>query len=121
MISQQNQRVWTARHVYSLVLTIFKVCYSLKYLPQLLRQLGLSYYKAVHLLVKRDNEARRKWIQETLPALYADYLERLKEQTAWLHLSLYLFNLYVKEETFLDIYIWLMIPIWNEVGPSLPV
>ena len=75
MISQQNQRVWTARHAYLLWLTLFKVCYSVKYLPQLLRQLGLSYHKAVHLLVKRDNEARCKWIQETLPILYADYLQ----------------------------------------------
>ncbi|MCK6624656.1 MAG: IS630 family transposase [Anaerolineae bacterium] len=75
MIGQQNQRVWTVRHVYWLLLTIFKVCYSVKYLPQLLRHLGLSYHKAVHLLVKRDNEARCQWIQETLPALYADYLQ----------------------------------------------
>jgi transposase len=75
MISQHNQRVWTARHVYLLLLTVFKVCYSVKYLPQLLRQLGLSYHKAVQVLVKRDNEARRQWIQETLPNLYATYLQ----------------------------------------------
>ena len=31
MMSQQNQRVWTAHHVYWLVLTVFKVCYSVKY------------------------------------------------------------------------------------------
>jgi transposase len=49
------------------------VGYAVKYLPQLLRRLGLSYHKAVHWLVKRDNEARRKWIQQTLPGLYADY------------------------------------------------
>lgn len=75
MISQQNQRVWTARHVYVQILLLFSVTYAVHYLPQLLRRLGLSYHKAVHLLVKRDNEARHKWIQQTLPALYRDYLE----------------------------------------------
>ena len=73
MITTQTQRVWTARHVYLLLLSLFSVGYAVKYLPQLLRRLGLSYHKAVHWLVKRDNEARRKWIQQTLPGLYADY------------------------------------------------
>ena len=52
---------------------------SVGYLPELLRKLGFivpqkSYQKAVHLLVKRDTEKRRIWIQSRLPAIYADYL-----------------------------------------------
>ena len=71
MITQDNQRVWTARHIYLLIKTTFSVTYSSKYLPELLRALGLSYHKAVHILAKKNAEKRQKWIQETLPALYA--------------------------------------------------
>jgi len=75
MISEQNQRVWTARHVYVLLITLFRVGYAVKYLPQVLQRLGMSYHKAMHWLVKRDNEARQTWLQQTLPALYADYVQ----------------------------------------------
>lgn len=34
--------------------------------------IGLSFHKAVHTLIQRDNEKRKKWIQETLLELYAD-------------------------------------------------
>src|SRR6266571_8791085 len=71
LIVTQNQRVWTARHVCVLITLLISVRYAVRYIPQLLRRLGLSYHKAVHTLVKKDTEARRKWIQTTLPALYA--------------------------------------------------
>lgn len=74
MISKQKERVWTARHVLAVLQTVFAVSFSHKYLPQLLRKLGLSFHKAVHVLIKRDDEKRREWIQKTLPALYADAL-----------------------------------------------
>ncbi len=57
-----------------LILTSFSVLYSVKYLPQLLAQLGLSYHKAIHILTRRNQEVRRSWIQETLPELYAEKL-----------------------------------------------
>lgn len=72
MIVAQSQRVWTARHVFVLLTSVFCVCYSVGYLPELLRSLGLSFHKAVHALVKKDNEKRRVWIQETILDLYAD-------------------------------------------------
>jgi len=75
IIVTQNQRVWTARHVFVVLATTFQVVYAVKYIPELLRRLGLSFHKAIHELVKRNNEARRKWIQETLPALYADKIK----------------------------------------------
>jgi transposase len=75
IIVTQSQRVWTARHVYVVLATTFQVVYAVKYIPELLRGLGLSFHKASHELARRNNEARRKWIQETLPALYADKIK----------------------------------------------
>jgi transposase len=72
MIKEQNQRIWVARHVGVLLTTVFHVCYSVRYLPEFLRKLGLSFHKAVHTLIQRDNEKRKKWIQETILELYAD-------------------------------------------------
>jgi len=75
LITSQNQRVWTARHVFRLIATTFGVLYSVKYIPELLRGLGLSYQKAVHTLIRRNHEARQQWLYETLPGLYADKLQ----------------------------------------------
>jgi transposase len=75
LITAQNQRVWTARHVYVLLTLQWHVTYSVRYLPQFLRHLGLSYHKAVHTLFKRDNAQRKHWIQTILPGLYADKLK----------------------------------------------
>lgn len=72
MIVTQKQRVWTARHVSVLLQTVFGVVLSVKYLPQWLGRLGLSFHKAVHVLERKNNEKRREWIQTTLPTLYAD-------------------------------------------------
>jgi len=71
IIEKQNQRIWVARHVYVLLVTTFGVVYAVKYIPQLLDRIGLSYNKAVHNLIKKDNEKRRKWIQEKLPEIYS--------------------------------------------------
>lgn len=70
-IAAENQRVWTARHVYFTLVTVYAVCYSVKYLPQFLRRLGLSFHKAMHELSRRDSEKRREWIQTRLPVIYA--------------------------------------------------
>lgn len=75
MIIGQKKQVWTARRVLVALQTVFGIAYSLKYLPQWLRSMGLSFHKAVHVLMKRDDEKRRAWIQKTLPALYAAALK----------------------------------------------
>ena len=75
LITTQNQRVWTARHVSVLITLLWHVSYSVRYLPQLLRHLGLSYHKAVHTLFKKDTEQRKHWIQTILPSLYADKIK----------------------------------------------
>ncbi|MBF0351393.1 MAG: IS630 family transposase [SAR324 cluster bacterium] len=70
MMDSQNQRIWVARHVYGAINTMCSVVYSVKYLPEFLRKLGLSFHKAVLNLVKKDSEKRRAWIQEKLPEIY---------------------------------------------------
>ncbi len=71
LIEQDNQRVWTARHVWVTLMAMFSVCYSVKYLPELLRKLGLSFHKAVHELIRKNTEKRREWVQTKLPAIFA--------------------------------------------------
>ena len=71
LIEQDNQRVWTARHVGLTVMALFSVCYSVKYLPEWLRKLGLSFHKAVHELIRKNTEKRREWVQTKLPAIFA--------------------------------------------------
>lgn len=68
-IQESNQRVWVARHVAVLIQTLFGVLYSVGYLPQLLKKLGLSFHKAETTLIKRDSEKCRVWIQEILPEI----------------------------------------------------
>jgi transposase len=71
MIAKQNQRVWVARHIYEWLSITCRVFYSVRYLPEFLRNLGLSFHKAVHTLIRRDNEKRKQWMQKTILALYA--------------------------------------------------
>jgi len=75
LMERDNQRVWTARHVWLALMAMFAVCYSVKYLPEWLRQLGLSFHKAVHALIRKNTDKRREWIQATLPAIYADVIQ----------------------------------------------
>ena len=76
MIEEQKERVWVARHVYVLLVSVFGVIYSVKYIPELLKKLGLSFHKSIHNLIKKDNEKRREWIQEKLPKIYRKKLEQ---------------------------------------------
>lgn len=70
MIETDNQRVWVARHIYQFLIVTFGITYSVKYLPEFLRGIGLSFHKTVHILIKRNNEKRREWIQKKLPEIY---------------------------------------------------
>ncbi len=75
MIEEDNQRVWVARHVYEALVRLFGVVYSVKYIPEVLKKLGLSFHKAVHYLARRDSEKRRVWIQEKLPKIYQEHIK----------------------------------------------
>jgi len=74
-IKADQERVWSARHVFEWIVTMFSVFYSVKYLPELLRHIGLSFHKAIHYLVKRNEEKRAKWIKDKLPEIYAEYIK----------------------------------------------
>jgi transposase len=75
MIEEDNQRVWVARHVYQALVRLFGVVYSVKYLPEVLKKLGLSFHKAVHYLARRDSQKRKEWIQERLPKIYQEHIK----------------------------------------------
>jgi len=75
IVTRHQEQVWTARHVSVLLEAVFLVSYAPKYIPALLRSLGLSYHKAMHYLVKKNEGQRKKWIQETLPALHAKVVQ----------------------------------------------
>lgn len=74
-IVEDKERVWVARHVLNTIMILFSVAYSVSYLPQLLRKLGLSFHKAVHYLERRNPEKRREWIQERLPKIYERHIK----------------------------------------------
>ncbi len=74
-ITEHKEQVWTARRILNMIICLYGVVFSVKYLPELLRQIGLSFHKAVHLLFRKNEEKRRKWIQETLPKLYKDKIK----------------------------------------------
>ena len=69
-MQKDRQRVWVARHVLVLLQTLFGVVYSVGYLPELLRALGMSFRKAQAFLDRRDSEKRRAWLQEKLPEIF---------------------------------------------------
>jgi len=75
-VKEDHERVWVARHICGLILIMFSVIYSVKYLPALLTKMGLSFHKAVHYLVKRKEEKRAQWIKEKLPAIYAEHIKQ---------------------------------------------
>ena len=75
MIEKDQERVWVARHVYEMIVSIFSVIYSIKYLPELLRKIGLSFHKAVHYLVKKNEEKRSEWIKNQLPKIYEEHIK----------------------------------------------
>ena len=62
-------------------MSLFGVVFSVKYLPELLRRLGLSWQKAMHQLVQRDERKRRQWLEERLP----EYEKQLKLATNGKH------------------------------------
>ena len=75
VITEDQERVWVARHIYQLIVSLFSILYSVKYLPELLKKIDLSFHKAVHYLVKKNEEKRSAWIKEKLPAIYAEHIK----------------------------------------------
>lgn len=74
-ILADQERVWVARHIHTLIVVVFSVIYSVKYIPELLKKINLSFHKAVHYLVKKNEEKRSEWIKKTLPEIYAEHIQ----------------------------------------------
>ena len=74
-ITEHKEQGWTARRILNMIICLYGVAFSVKYLPEVLRQIGLSFHKAAHFLYRKNEEKRRKWIQETLPELYKDKIK----------------------------------------------
>lgn len=60
---------WRTPMIQYLIEKKFKISYSVKYLSELLHNMGLSYQKAAFVAAKRDEELRVEWLQEIWPKI----------------------------------------------------
>jgi hypothetical protein len=56
IIAEDNQRVWVARHVYILIISVFGLIFSVRYIPELLRSIVTAQIPPLSL---RLRSARR--------------------------------------------------------------
>lgn len=62
---------WRSPMIQHIIYEKFGVFYSVHYISQLLRNMGFSYQKARFVSDHLDEEARKKWLQETWPEILA--------------------------------------------------
>jgi transposase len=62
---------WNAAMIADLIKQLFNVIFSIKYLPQLLKRLRLSYQKAKFKAAKADPKKRQIWLDKTWPKILA--------------------------------------------------
>lgn len=60
---------WNSAMIAELITRLYKVEYSKKYIPELMKRLGMSYQKAKFELNKAEPKARKKWLEEDWPKL----------------------------------------------------
>ena len=75
VIKQDNQRVWVARHICCLIMNTLSIFYSVKYIPELMKKINYSFHKAIHYLVRKNEEKRAKWLKDKLPEIYREHIE----------------------------------------------
>lgn len=75
IVQEDNERVWVARHFCTTIYITFSVAYSVKYLPEVLKRAGLSFHKAIHYLIKKNETKRSEWIKEKLPKIYEQHIK----------------------------------------------
>ena len=63
--------IWTSAMVKELIEKKYKVSYHVRYVPELLKSLGLSYQKAKFTPDKDRSEEKKVWREETWPSLLA--------------------------------------------------
>src|SRR5664280_162044 len=65
--------IWNSAMIAEVIWLKFEVRYNVNYLSSLLKKLGLSYQKARFISDRQEEEAyqvaRKKWLEETLPAI----------------------------------------------------
>lgn len=65
--------IWNSAMIAEVIWLKFEVRYNLNYLSSLLKKLGFSYQKARFISDRQEEEvyqvARKKWLEETLPAI----------------------------------------------------
>jgi transposase len=71
---------WRSPMIQELIYTRFGVFYSVKYIAQLLRNMGFSFQKAKFESDHLDEEKRKEWIKKTFP----DILAEAKKKNAYL-------------------------------------
>jgi len=62
---------WNSAMVLALIKKLFKISFSVKYLPELLHRIGLSYQKAKFLASKADATKRADWKTKIWPKILA--------------------------------------------------
>jgi len=62
---------WRSPMIQTLIHEQFGVFYSVAYIAQLLKNIGLSFQKAKFVAADRDEKARARWIKETWPEIQA--------------------------------------------------
>ncbi len=70
---------WRSPMIQEFILSEFGVFYSVKYIAELLKNMGFSYQKAKFVAANQDEEARTQWLRETWPTL----LKRAKKQASY--------------------------------------
>ena len=74
--------IWNCAMIAQLIFLKFSVQFNLNYLPTLLKNIGLSYQKARFISDRQNEEkyeeARKEWLEETLPEL----IKKAKEENA---------------------------------------
>lgn len=63
---------WRSPMIQELVLDRFGVLYSVKYISQLLKNMGFSFQKARFVSDHPDKEKRKEWIEKKFPEILAD-------------------------------------------------
>jgi transposase len=74
--------IWNSAMIAEVIWLKFGVRYNVNYLSSLLKKLGLSYQKARFISDRQEEEqyqvARKKWLEETLPAI----IKKAKEENS---------------------------------------
>ena len=72
---------WRSPMIRQLILTLYSITYSVKYIPQLLDDMGFSFQKAKFASDHIDHEKRKEWLEITFPKILK--LSEEKDAQIW--------------------------------------